>query len=91
MLNLLARGYFTFDEEYNNNPPTGPKMIPTAKKSGRTVLGVRMGAYASRRCWRKAVLGGLRDFGFFSFLLSLVSLTSSWLLFLPQAILETRR
>ena len=46
-------------------------MIPTAKKSGSTVLGVRMGAYARRRCWRKAVLGGLRVLGFVSLLPSL--------------------
>src|ERR1700737_1638296 len=59
---------FTLDDAYNNSPPIGPKIIPTAKKRGRTVLGVRMGAYARRRCWRKAVLGGLRDFGFVSFL-----------------------
>lgn len=53
----------------------GPKMSPTAKKSGRTVLGVRIGEYARSRCWRKAVFGGLRDLGFLSSCLSSASLS----------------
>jgi hypothetical protein len=70
----------TLDEAYSNSPPSGPNMIPTAKNKGRTVLGVRMGAYARSRCCRKAVLGGFRDFGFFSFLLSWSLLPASLLL-----------
>lgn len=33
----------------------GAKMTPTMKKSGSTVLGVRMGCHAFNRCWRNAV------------------------------------
>lgn len=33
----------------------GAKMTPTAKKSGSTVLGVKMGCQAFSRCWRKAL------------------------------------
>jgi hypothetical protein len=33
----------------------GAKMTPTPNSSGRTVLGVRMGCHAFRRCWRNAV------------------------------------
>lgn len=29
--------------DQSSSPPIGAKMMPTAKKSGRTVLGVRMG------------------------------------------------
>lgn len=33
----------------------GANITPTPNSSGRTVLGVRMGCHAFRRCWRKAV------------------------------------
>lgn len=33
----------------------GANNTPTPNSSGRTVLGVRMGCHAFRRCWRKAV------------------------------------
>lgn len=33
----------------------GAKMTPTAKKSGRTVFGVRIGCHAFSRCCRKAL------------------------------------
>ena len=33
----------------------GANITPTAKKSGSTVLGVRMGCHAFRRCCRKAL------------------------------------
>jgi hypothetical protein len=52
----------------------GPKISPTAKNMGRIVLGVRIGEYARSRCWRKAVLGGLRDLDFLSSGLSSQSL-----------------
>jgi len=35
--------YLTSALAYSRAPPMGPNMIPTAKKRGRTVLGVRMG------------------------------------------------
>lgn len=56
---------------HNNSPPIGANIMPTAKKIGRTVLGVRIGlrfvsiktvlvddwthCHAFRRCCRKAV------------------------------------
>lgn len=33
----------------------GAKMMPTAKNSGSTVRGVKMGCQAFSRCWRKAL------------------------------------
>jgi len=39
----------------SSSPPIGAKMMPTAKKSGKTVLGVRIGCHAFSRCCRKAV------------------------------------
>lgn len=33
----------------------GAKRTPMPKKSGMTVLGVRMGCHAFNRCWRKAL------------------------------------
>ena len=36
-------------------PPMGAKSIPRMKKVGRTVLGVRMGCHAFKRCCLKAV------------------------------------
>ncbi len=36
-------------------PPIGAKMIPMMKRVGRTVLGVRIGCHALRRCCLKAV------------------------------------
>ena len=46
---------WTFELAYSSSPPIGAKMTPTPNRSGRTVLGVRMGCHAFRRCWRKAV------------------------------------
>jgi hypothetical protein len=46
---------WTCELAHSNSPPSGAKMTPTAKNSGRTVLGVRMGCQAFRRCCRKAV------------------------------------
>ena len=49
---------------HSNSPPIGAQMTPIAKKSGITVLGVRIGCHAFNRCWRKAVLAGLLLFFF---------------------------
>lgn len=46
---------WTCELAYRSSPPMGAKMTPTAKKSGRTVFGVRMGCQAFSRCCRKAV------------------------------------
>jgi hypothetical protein len=46
---------WTLELAYSSSPPIGAKMTPTPNRSGRTVLGVRMGCQAFRRCWRKAV------------------------------------
>lgn len=46
---------WTVELAHSRTPPMGAKMMPTAKKSGRTVLGVRMGCQAFNRCWRKAL------------------------------------
>ena len=36
--------------DQSNSPPIGEKMMPTMKKRGRTVLGVRMGLQSSVDC-----------------------------------------
>jgi len=36
-------------------PPMGAKMMPMMKRVGKTVLGVRIGCHALRRCCLKAV------------------------------------
>ena len=46
---------WTVELAHNSTPPMGAKMTPTAKKSGSTVLGVKMGCQAFSRCWRKAL------------------------------------
>lgn len=46
---------WTCELAHSSRPPSGAKMTPTAKNSGSTVLGVRMGCQAFKRCCRKAV------------------------------------
>lgn len=45
----------TVELAHSSTPPMGAKRTPTAKKSGSTVLGVKMGCQAFSRCWRKAL------------------------------------
>ena len=46
---------WTFALAYIKAPPIGANMMPTAKKRGKTVLGVRIGCHAFNRCCRNAV------------------------------------
>lgn len=46
---------WTVELAHSRRPPMGAKMTPTAKNSGRTVLGVRMGCHAFSRCCRNAL------------------------------------
>ena len=45
----------TREEPQIRRPPMGAKRMPMMKKVGRTVLGVRMGCQAFKRCCLKAV------------------------------------
>ena len=68
---MPSTAFLTCELAHSNNPPTGAKIMPIAKKRGSTVLGVRMGlglesaddysllewpyCHAFNRCCRKAV------------------------------------
>ena len=46
---------WTVELAHSRTPPMGAKMTPTAKNSGSTVLGVKMGCHAFSRCCLKAL------------------------------------